>query len=96
MKVTLVISLCLTVSPVITALPQTTAAPLGSTAMLTCSAVGIPPPTVEWYQGEELVSDERVLAVEEVDKDSTGTYTCRVSNDAGMTAMTAELTIYGM
>lgn len=84
-----------TVSPSITALPQITAAPVGATATLTCGAVGIPSPMVMWYQGEEQVGSDRVLLVEDVDEDSSGMYTCRASNDAGDTAMSAELAVYG-
>lgn len=81
--------------PTITTPPETTAVALGSTAAFTCTAVGIPPPTTQWFRGTEMVGEGRVLVLPDVGVDKAGMYTCRVSNEAGDATSSAELIIFG-
>ena len=82
-------------SPVIVMAPQITSAQLSSTATLTCSATGIPQPTIEWFVGTEKVGEGNVLPVMNVDPSMAGAYTCGASSDAGSTASSARLIVYG-
>lgn len=82
-------------SPIFITAPQQTAAAIGSIATFTCAAVGIPPPTVQWFIGMELVGEEPVLMVTDVGKDKAGTYMCIVSNEAGQSTSSAQLTAFG-
>ena len=67
----------------------------GSSATFTCAVTGIPYPEVQWFFNSEQVGEGLDLVVTEVDKDKSGTYTCRVSNEAGNDAASARLTVFG-
>lgn len=69
---------------------------IGNSATLTCSAAGIPPPTIRWFRGTMEVGEGAELTVGDVGGDEAGTYTCRASNDVGRDASAnAELAVFG-
>ena len=81
--------------PTIISLPQDIAIEKGSKASFTCSAVGIPTPTVEWFVGTQRVGKGSVFTITDVDSSKAGTYTCGVSNIAGSTTASATLVVFG-
>ena len=76
--------------------PENTAAVVGAMATFTCSAVGIPPPTIRWFRGDSQVGAGPTLTLEGVSGDNAGMYTCRASNKAGAdNTAAAQLIIFG-
>ena len=70
---------------------------MGNNATFTCSATGIPPPTIRWFYGGIPVGEGEELVVQEVGSEITGTYTCIASNGVGDNNALAEatLTVFG-
>ena len=75
---------------------------VGQDLTLTCSAMGTPRPQISWFRGDsrivitsrthinetEIGADTLVsmLVISSVTEDDSGTYECRVDNDAGTTS----------
>lgn len=86
---------CCVVTPTIVGPPKDTSAQEGTTASFTCSAVGIPLPTIQWFMGTQLVGEGRVFSISDVDSTKAGTYTCVAKNNAGNTASSSRLIVFG-
>ena len=76
------------------------------TVVLDCPALGIPPPTVVWYQNDQPLNLEvnshisiqeagRRLVIDEAQVPDAGKYTCRASNEAGEAENNYELEVWG-
>ena len=87
---------CLTlVPPVIVSPPTDIAIRLGTTATFNCSAIGDPPPRVEWFRGTSRLAEGTTLTFPSVSSSLAGIYTCGVTSSAGANAASARLIIFG-
>ena len=67
----------------------------GESVEFTCSAVGIPHPTIQWLFKDGVISTEAVLSIQEVEEEDEGSYTCVASSSAGEAEASATLTLFG-
>ncbi|MEE6505501.1 hypothetical protein FKM82_005546 [Ascaphus truei] len=83
------VSLAYMERPKATAVRSSVQVPVGEDAVLECVTVGLPPPLVTWYQGDQeltvATSDVHrgTLRLQGVKADDAGDYTCVASNEAG-------------
>ena len=68
----------------------------GTQVSLTCPAKGIPPPTISWRKGSEILPQTGSLfAIGVVDSDNAGKYTCVATNMAGSAEASSDVIIEG-
>ena len=82
---------------------------VGQTLSLACSAMGTPRPQVDWYRGDSRIiissrtqiTDTEIgattlfstLVISSVVQGDSGTYECRVENDAGTTSLQYQVVV---
>ncbi len=82
-------------SPTITTPPQDRSAAIGSSVTFSCSAIGLPPPDVQWFVGTRQIAEGNNFTIAAVNASSMGTYTCAASNSASSVSSSARLTVFG-
>lgn len=68
---------------------------MNTSITLTCDAQGVPPPTVSWKRGSELLGSGRSLTISRAQITDSSEYTCLAVNSAGSTSAAATVDVLG-
>ncbi len=60
-----------------------------------CTATGVPLPSVKWYPSGGLVLRNNTLIIANVSKNDQGKYFCEAKNEAGQKTVTATVVVAG-
>ncbi|XP_072930563.1 peroxidasin [Epargyreus clarus] len=101
-KITASVPLEVMVAPAFIIVPKDLTVTIGDTAQFTCTARGVPKPTMTWYRntmalpaGDNIIfrDDNQNLTIIEVTQDDAGLYHCRAENSEGLTEISAILKV---
>ena len=67
----------------------------GSWVEWTCEASGIPVPSLKWFKGKEMLSENGTLTLSLLKPEDESTYECVASNTAGIAAREVKLYVIG-
>lgn len=77
----------------------------GTRITITCSAVGLPTPSVAWSRGKELIHTSSagnitaahtgILTIEDASTNDTGDYLCSAMSEVGVDQESTKITVIG-